>query len=104
MLVERVARGLLLAGVRGAVGASGWRAIGLALRDSRPTVCHQALHFVVLAMQIGNLVPERVTRRLPLLLLRDVCDRRALLLKLQLLLELRDQSLKFLMQFAVLTL
>ena len=38
-------------------------------------------------MQIGNLVLERVTRRLPLLLLRDVCDRRALLLKLQLLRE-----------------
>jgi len=91
-MLRRIARGLLLAGVRGTIGAGGWRPLGLTLCDSRAAVCHQALQFVVLALQISDLMLERFTRRLPLLLLRGVHDRRALFLKLQLLLELRDQT------------
>lgn len=98
LMLQRVAHGRLLAGVWG------WLPLGLALCDSRPAVRHQALQFIILALQIGDLALERVTRSLPLLLLCDIRDRRTLLLKLQLLLELRDQTLKFVVQFTVLTL
>ena len=70
LMLQRVARGRLLAGVWG------WLPLGLALCDSRPAVRHQALQFIVLALQIGDLALERVTRSLPLLLLCDIRDRR----------------------------
>ena len=102
LMLGRVARNLT--GVWGSILASCRRTFGRRLRDSRPAVRHQALQLVVLSLQIGDLVLECVTRRLPLLLLCDVGDGRGLHLKLQLLPELRDQSLKFVVQFAVLTL
>ena len=72
-----------------------------ALRKLLPVCGELALKFVVLSLQIGDLVIESVTRRMPLLLLRNVRGRRGLHLKFQLLLEQRDHFVKFVVQFAV---